>query len=253
MWALDDATRCDAITHALAEVPLYIADGHHRYETALAYYDEHCAQARGEPSAEAGRVLMVLVPSDDPGLLVLPTHRLIAGIAPDRLAALDGALGRSFTSEDLPAGTAPDVVLARLRDAGQRGVGGGTHNFALAGPADRLRLLSRQRDSDVSPDGEDVPPALRDLDVWQAQRLILEEALGIDSAGISGGDNLRYTRDAAEALAAVRGGTAQLALLLNATPATAVMRVADAGATMPQKSTYFYPKLITGLIMRELH
>jgi uncharacterized protein (DUF1015 family) len=248
LWALDDPARCAAISRTLGAQPLYIADGHHRYETALAYYQERCAELRGEPAEDAARVLMVLVAADDPGLLVLPTHRTVRDVHDGTLVSLAASLAPFFSFEELPGDATASHLLGRLAQAGEGG-----HALLLAGPGSAVRLLRLRPDAPLPPRTASGTAALHDLDVWLAHALVLDGALGLGEESASREEHLSYTRDAGEALSQVRDGSAQLALLLNATPVAAIMRVAGAGATMPQKSTYFYPKLVTGLVMRLLH
>jgi uncharacterized protein (DUF1015 family) len=248
LWAIDDPARCAAITEALGVVPLYVADGHHRYETALSYDQERRAEAPGASAPEAGRVLMVLVAADDPGLLVLPTHRVVSNVPDRRIAGLREALAPFFMVEDLAENDEVGALMERLATVGADG-----HALIVTGPGRAVCLLRPREDAPLPRQADAGQAALHDLDVWLAHTLVLERGLGLDAESASREEHLRYTRDAGEALAAVRGGSAQLALLLNATPPAAIMRVADAGVTMPQKSTYFYPKLLTGLIMRLLH
>jgi uncharacterized protein (DUF1015 family) len=245
LWPIADISTCDAIASAVARGPLYIADGHHRYETALAYQ----AEAPREVARES--VLMALTAADDPGLVVLPTHRMLANIPPDRLSALPDLLHGSFYVEDLSLVGDEHEAAAQITDL--LAVPGSvhmTHSFALLGPEpDRLRLLHlREGDAPASP----ATPILAELDVWLAHSLILERCLGIDAASLTRQEHVTYTRDAGEAIRAVREGRQQIALFLAPTPVAQLLAVARSGAVMPQKSTYFYPKLATGLVFRLL-
>jgi uncharacterized protein (DUF1015 family) len=244
---LSDPDLVQAIVVALADRPFFIADGHHRYETALNYQHE------GDPAVVDGRdwVLMALTATNDPGLRVLPTHRLIAGVDPVRLERLPAWLAAScqvqvFTMPGDAAAFA--ALLARVLPARQ--AVSDAHRVLLLGPDPaELRLVQLRLDSEP---GSPESSALTDLDVWLAHAIILEHGLGIGSESLARQANLRYTRDAAEAVAAVRDGSAQLALILPPTPVEALLAVARAGGVMPQKSTYFTPKPATGLVIRRL-
>jgi uncharacterized protein (DUF1015 family) len=245
LWPIADASTCEAMASAVARGPLYMADGHHRYETALAY------QAEAPGDAARGYVLMALTAADDPGLIVLPTHRMLANISHDRLSALPDLLPGSFHVEELSLATDEREAVAGITDL--LAVPGGahvTHRFALLGPEpDRLRLLHlREGAAPVST----ATPILAELDVWLAHSLILERCLGIDAGSLARQEHVTYTRDAGEAIRAVREGSRQMALFLAPTPVAQLLAVARSGAVMPQKSTYFYPKLATGLIFRLL-
>lgn len=246
LWVISEPALVAAVAAALSEQPLYMADGHHRYETALAYRDEQ--PQRGGSGDEAYRfVLTVLSAVEDRGLVILPTHRVVRGVDPMRLATLLQVLERWFTVEPLP----DDEAL--LREALAE-VGRDAPAFGICAPAlgdARVRLL-RLRDAGAAAAHmpQDHSAAWRQLDVSVAHALILEQSLGLVPEMIE--DQVVYTRDAAEALRAVREGQGQLALLLNATRVAQVCAVAQARDRMPQKSTYFYPKVLTGLVVHHL-
>jgi uncharacterized protein (DUF1015 family) len=210
--------------------PLYIADGHHRYETASAYALEHPA---------ADRVLSLIVSAQDPGLAVLPTHRVIFGTGRE----LDRMLTRWrewFDVQPLAAGRDPVTALASL---------GKDRTACLV--ADRSRVLVLLLKPGALPDR--LPSlaqstAVRDLDVARIESLVVKEILG---AGMST-PIVRYVADAKEALGMVQHGGAAIAVLLNPTKVEQVFAVADAADVMPPKSTYFVPKVPSGLVLRPL-
>jgi uncharacterized protein (DUF1015 family) len=237
-----EAGAVEAVREALRGERVYIADGHHRYETALAYRDEARATARGWTGEEPENfVLMALTAAGDPGLLVLPTHRMVH-VAPP--ADARERLAERFTVEEIAGDGAVGALEARRQATA----------FVAAGIAPRkLLLLSAKPDGGIDglmPDGQ--PDAWKRLDVNVLQYGILQDVFGIDDEALRAGGVVTYTQDAREALAAVKGGSVQAAFLLNATPVEQVMAIADAGARMPQKSTYFYPKLPTGLLLRPI-
>jgi uncharacterized protein (DUF1015 family) len=255
LWAVPDPILATTVASFFNTRPLYIADGHHRYETALAYRDEQ-RDLRKEllPEDAANYVLMALSSVEDPGLVVLPTHRIVRNVAPDALAPLAERLSGRFTLEPLPAEDLPHWLSA-LAAAGR---GGQSNAFVLVLPDGAflatLNAAGRSAMAQAGAGGATTSEAWRTLDVAVLQELLLHQALGIADEAIRAGDHLTYTRSAEEAVAAVRAGTngAALAALLNPTSPAAMRDVALAGERMPQKSTYFYPKLITGLVINPL-
>jgi uncharacterized protein (DUF1015 family) len=266
LWPTADALLASHAASFFSGRQLYIADGHHRYETALAYRDEIREQRRELLADDAANfVLMALVAIEDPGLVVLPTHRVVRDVAPDRLAGLDDTLEAWFEAEPLDNTGGPERWAARLAEVGR--AAGGAAAFVLVRPAGvtllRLRPAGRaamratgagdRSSEEPAQDGGGLrSDAWRALDVAILHELVLERALGIDAAALQAGEHVTYTRDATVATRAVREGGDALAALLNPTPPVAVRDVALAGDRMPQKSTYFYPKLITGLVINPL-
>jgi uncharacterized protein (DUF1015 family) len=239
----------DSIRRALAEHPLFIADGHHRYETALAYRDLSHAQSGPRDVGPRDFVLMVLTDAADPGLIVLPTHRLIRGVPTELLAGLAERLQETFdvTVTDMPADKAAFPRFVERLLPAPRGRGSG-HRLVLLGAAPNQAMVLEPKENVLA----DLPEsaALRDLDVWLAQTLILDRGLGLGAESPDLETNVNYTRDVGEVADAIRSGTHQLGLLLTPTPVSQMLEIARAGLVMPQKSTYFYPKPATGLAMR---
>ncbi|MGH2514122.1 MAG: DUF1015 domain-containing protein [Ktedonobacterales bacterium] len=250
LWAVSDAEFARNVLAFFRERQLYIADGHHRYETALTYRDETAELRKGLPHDDpANFTLMALSAIEDPGLLVLPTHRVLRTLDATRLADLRDALAPYFAVEPLDGADA-DAAVAALAGAGRE-----TIAFVLATrqQTELLRLLPAGRAAMEQLAGAHAraSDAWRRLDVAILHELVLNAALGISDEVVRAGEHISYTRDAGAALAAVAQGHdgAEVALLLNATPPAAIRDVARAGDRMPQKSTYFYPKLITGLVI----
>jgi uncharacterized protein (DUF1015 family) len=237
LWAVDDPGTIAAFIEALSPARLYMADGHHRFETAAAYAAE---RRSAEPEAPAGTdfawTLAHLCAADDSALLLLPTHRLVLpgpGV-PSSLAELIGRLSDQWTVERLPdLASAVGAAAARRREG---------HAVAVGG-RDGAALLIAVRDPNASPRAR--------LDVSVVEEEILGRACGLDAERIAGGA-LGFVRQVEEAKAAVRDGRAALAVCLNACTTQEMIDVSDAGEQMPQKSTYFYPKVPTGLVLSPL-
>jgi uncharacterized protein (DUF1015 family) len=237
LWVVDDPAQLGAVLEALGPSRLYIADGHHRFETAATYAEERRA-AEPDAPADAGfaMTLIHLCAAGDPAIEVLPTHRLVrpAPGVPDRVADLAARLGGAFTAE--PAADLAEAVAAarRHRDA--------DHALAVAGQDGAFLLRTPRR-----PTGS--PRAA--LDVTVLQEVVLERGCGLDADAVAHGA-LGYTRSVVEAEEAVAAGTAALAICLNGCTTAEIIAVSDAHETMPQKSTYFYPKVPTGLVLSPL-
>jgi uncharacterized protein (DUF1015 family) len=242
---IPDADQIAQVQRFFASRQLFIADGHHRYETALTYREEQ-REIRKElhPDDAAHFVLMSLIAFEDPGLVILPTHRLVNALPAETISGLLERLRPYCTIEPVPANTAPDEALAALPADGP-----GT--FILITSDETLRVQAQpEARRKMAETGHS--PAWQQLDVALVQTVVFEEALGLDAEAVTGGNFVSFTRDAKAAVQAVRSGSAQLAALMRPTPVEQLRDVALAGERMPQKSTYFYPKLITGLVINPL-
>ncbi len=247
---ITDITLQQSITRFVSNRTLYIADGHHRYETALAYREQRRRESRGWSAAEPENfVMMAIAADDDPGLLILPIHRIVRPPSlPDDLVA---RLERFF--EVRTATASQGGTEAALNDLSQLKAEGRTA-FVAAGvlPDGPALLVLRDRAAVEALMPAERSAAWKALDVNVLQYGVLEAALGIDIDAITRGGMVEFTEDAGEALAAVEQRQAALAFLLNATTPLDIFSVADTGDRMPQKSTYFYPKLGTGLVVNSL-
>ena len=229
------------LTRVAGAGPVYIADGHHRYETALRYRDERRMTRSCEPDPPFDFLLALLLEAGDQ-LTVLPTHRIVRGLGDDGLAGLQDGLGRLFAVEPVE----PGPLVARFEAAGDLAGGGG--RLGLVTRAGAWTLVARRSAfAGLLPPGGD---AVRSLDVSLLEAA-LEALAGIDHAAIAGGTRIGYAKSAAEAASAVTRGVdgADAAFLLEPTPVAAILAVARDGDVMPQKSTYFYPKALTGLVL----
>lgn len=242
LWIAEDGPAVEEICRQFAGRKLYIADGHHRYETALRYRD-HLREAGG-PVGDSDYVMMMLVDMENPGLVVFPTHRIVRDLPAFDGAALLRNCEAYFDVTEQDSLSSMDAALEAAYAAGQKAFGfydggSGWHLLRLRDPAVMADFL---------PEGS---KALRELDVSVLHSLVLERLLHIDKENMANQVNLTYTRDKAEALEAVRKG-ADCCFILNPTRVEEISAVAAAGEKMPQKSTYFYPKLITGLVMNPI-
>jgi uncharacterized protein (DUF1015 family) len=243
VWAVTEPRFVQRISELLVAQPLYMADGHHRYETALAYQQERARKLACVTRKEAfNYVMMTLVDFSDPGLVILPISRLVGGIAPSVLAELENRLRKLFTLEYIPLGK---DLIDRLK----RGVIAGAF-LGVLGLKPQLVVALRQRQDasivDMLPGSHS--PAYRNLNVALLTDTVLGGILGL--APDSG--NIAYTADIDEACQKIKQGIYQLAFLLSPPQPEMVKAVADAKDRMPRKSTYFYPKLPAGLIINSL-
>jgi uncharacterized protein (DUF1015 family) len=241
LWRLGDPAAIASLVGLLGDKQILIADGHHRYETLLGLGPELRALDYPAGGAAADFAMMFLARAEDPGLLVLPTHRLIRNLPDFDFAALRAAASAAFDIVDGDESTA-EAIEERLGREGTAGV-----VFAVRVPGrDHTVWFTLKSIVDLSALG---PPALRKLDVTVLHGVILAPLLGIDAAAMESQSYLGYTHVTAEAMARVAAGEAQAAFFMNATKVEEVLAACEAGFVLPQKSTYFQPKLATGLLM----
>ncbi len=246
LWVVEavgpHAADVEALLEAASAGPITIADGHHRYETALRYRDERRMSRACEEDPAFDYLLMLFLPADAGSLTVLPTHRIVRDLGDAGLAALGDRLGDLF------------IVSAASREGLRDAFGPGS---GAPGGRGRLGLWTRSEGTLLSVRRTAfeayLPPggaAMRGLDVVLLGAA-LEELAGIDPAAVAGSDRLAFTKSVDEALDAVdrRTDGADAAFLLEPTPVASIAAVAAEGDVMPQKSTYFFPKALTGLVI----
>ncbi len=238
LWPVTDAAAIAAVQAATADAELLIADGHHRYETMDAYAEE----VGGE--GEHRYILMCLVALEDPGLTVFPTHRLVRGLDGARAEALEEALRRDFEIEEVPLEQLAPAPMGEQPSPLQMG-----YIDARSGRPVRLTLKD-QSIADAALAGHSEP--YRHLDTGVLESLILKGALGMSDEDISHFNGMFYARDTEEAVEMVRSGSYQAAFVMRPTPVRQVRELAAEGENMPPKSTFFYPKLLTGLLFNPL-
>jgi uncharacterized protein (DUF1015 family) len=244
LWPVSDQETIAKLRRAMADKKLIIADGHHRYETALNYRNERRAAAPANQPAPWDYVMMTFINMASPSLVILPTHRVVAGLPTFNEQAFCQAAGKYFSTEELASGLSDAELTQKLRDAGKGSVA------LLAGAKNAVWLLRSLPAAQQALAA--LPERQRQLDVIQLHKLLLEGALGMSEESIRNQEHIRYLRDAPEALQQVRSGGADVAFLMNPVRIEQMRDVAFAGEVMPQKSTDFYPKLLSGLTIYAL-
>jgi len=242
-----DTDAIKAIIDGVAKSSLLIADGHHRYETALRYSEE--TTSIGLPRAEHLYFMVFFANGDDPNLVVFPTHRHVHSLPRFDFDELMKGAETLFEVTKLPGGASADVLTAELAKAGEKA----PSLVACAGDG-RATLFTLRPNADLA--GHPVlgskVEALRRTDVALLHMGLLEPVLGITPEAQAAKTNIWYPQDAAASVRDLRGGKGQVLFLMNGTPVAQVRSVAEAGEVMPQKSTFFYPKVLTGLCIHTL-
>jgi uncharacterized protein (DUF1015 family) len=247
VWQISDSGVIAAVQKKMSDKKLVIADGHHRYETALNFRDE-CRSASGagaNPQAPYEFVMMTFVNMNDPGLLVLPTHRVVHSLGSFSVDAFQKSSRRIFDVEEIDSALDGARATALLRERGRSGTA------LLAVTADRAFLLHAPKNAGAQ-FFVGLSTRQQALDVVQLHKALLEGVLKLSEESIRNQQNLSYLRVASEALDQVRKGSANIAFLMNPCPVGQVRDIAFAGEVMPQKSTDFYPKLLSGLTIYAL-
>jgi len=242
LWAVSDADWIDKLASVIEGKSVLIADGHHRYETALNYYKEE--SAKGNSSDDTKHVMMYFTNTESEGLTILPTHRLVFNLDNFDLDAFMEKLKPNFDITNLPSPNGnrnADVesdLEKRLNDAEHKAFG----LYAGNGKYSFLRYT-----------GTDADSPLDELDVGILHNKILEAHLGIGSEQLAKQSHVKYSQEIGKTAEKVDNDGFQLAFFLNPTPVAHMWKVTGAGLKMPQKSTYFYPKLISGLVINPLY
>jgi uncharacterized protein (DUF1015 family) len=246
VWRVTEPSVLNRVVESMRFKKLVIADGHHRYETALAF--RNACREQGQPASRAEYVMVTCVRQESDGLVVLPTHRVLHNLSNFRWGRFVGDAQEFFDWQEIqPAEnpqTSTEQLVRRLEQAGRGGPAIGV--FAGSEAQGVLTLRKDMRPSQLLPD---IAPSLARLEVVILHRILLERVLGIDPQSVREEKNLHYVREANSAVAMVGSGKAQLCLLMNPTPVQAVWENALAGQVLPQKSTDFYPKLLSGLAL----
>jgi uncharacterized protein (DUF1015 family) len=253
LWPVFDPSIIAEIVQAMASQELVIADGHHRYETALAYRDECRAKGSGiDRNAPYEKSMMTFFNTHGEGLLILPTHRLVANLRSFDVDSYRKKISFVFSQEDYAFGSEAARAAAYERfqhDLSASGETGRALGMYAGGSFTVLRL---RPEADLQKLMPNLSPAQRKLDVALLHRVLLEDGLGITPAAVTAEQNITYEREMDAAVEAVDHGRAQVCFLLNPVDVTQVTEIALAGEVLPQKSTDFYPKLLSGLTLYRL-
>ncbi|HVN88877.1 MAG TPA: DUF1015 domain-containing protein [Candidatus Binataceae bacterium] len=241
--AIDNSDEVAVIQRVLEAPRILIADGHHRYETSLNYRRQQVQAGNSSADAPCNYTMMTIVAFDDPGLVVLPTHRVVRELPEAARASFGVKSQQDFVSQEF---SDKDQMLAALKAAGQGSLGVVLKNDRF------FRLMRLRSPASLAAAMPETPDSVRGLDVSILHTLIFDRIFGIKADEVRKGGNIEYTIDAHGAVEQVLEGNADGAFLMNAPTIDDIDRVSGAGATMPEKSTYFFPKLITGLIMNPL-
>jgi uncharacterized protein (DUF1015 family) len=252
LWKVSDPALIRLLTTSMADKKLIIADGHHRYETALNYSREHAppspAIAETSPSLlprpefPEAAVMMTFVNMDSDGLVILPTHRVVHSLPSFEPAAFVRAAEEFFTIQALRSADSEGSIEALRKQQG-------TAFVAVTRDGD---YLLRAKPEAIAAALADLPERQRQLDLCQLHSILLDRLLGLDAEKVREQINIRYLRDAGEAVEQVCRGEANVAFLTNPVTMEQLREVAFAGEVMPQKATDFYPKLLSGLTIYAL-
>jgi uncharacterized protein (DUF1015 family) len=250
LWVIDDDGLISAIGDFMGERTLMIADGHHRYETALAYRDERRHQDASSEPQPYEYMMVYLSNTDNPGMTIFPLHRMVSGLDSETLDNLTDRLKKDFEVELMPKGAGMEALLQRMVEHGS------THNtFGLhLSETDESYLLTALHPKPMLDAGEDnLSPAFRSLDSAVLDRVILAGILDIAPGGANENASVSFAEQAEIDPEEIASLDHQLMILVNATTMDEVKAVSEAGEKMPKKSTYFYPKPVTGLVFRSFN
>lgn len=253
MWILQDRTFFSKVANGLFDKSILIADGHHRYETARNFRNIMRARYGHRPADRSYEyVMMYLTDMNDPGLTILPSHRLIKRCGRFSLPSFLEEVKKWFDVEALPpaagGGAAPGEKMKEVLE--QRGRLSSAIGFHCQEAGQSYVLSLKPGMSDDL--GDDLHPFLKKLDVLVLSRFILQRSLGFSKEDLNDEEIFHYQSDMAKTLSSVDSGAYQMAFLLNPTRIEQVKEVASASLIMPRKSTYFYPKVITGLVFNKI-
>ncbi len=243
LWICDKEEDCQKLSALFSDKKLYIADGHHRYETAINYRNYLREQGLANKGDEADYVMMFLIDMAHEGLVVFPTHRMVRNLEHFDVQEILEKLSADFEVIPLACPRCMEKEMAKAKE-GERIIG-----FY---PGNKKFYALKLKDESATDPIANHCQAYKDLDVTALHYLILEKYFAIDKANMANQKNLVYTRSFDEAVDKVDDGQFQCSFFLNATKIHQISDVALAGDKMPQKSTYFYPKLTTGLVMRKI-
>lgn len=241
-WRLEDEDTISFISKSFSDKKVFIADGHHRYETALGFHKNH-----GHEVEDSAHVMMFLTNLDSQSLSIFPIHRLIKSPAPFNKEEFLARIGKHFDIETLPAGVEANGIKSALEASGKEGIvfcahlgKGESYLLKLRSTEDILPLLEKDEAAD-----------LQVLGVCQLHTLVIKSILRIDTKKPENQQYITYKADPREALKLIDSGEFDLVFLMNPTPIDQVRSLAEKGIRLPQKATFFYPKLLSGLVINK--
>lgn len=242
LWRIEDDETISFLSSQFAEKKVYIADGHHRYETALAYH-----KAQENPDSDSAHVMMFLTNLNSGALSIFPIHRLVQSAVPFEADTFLSRLKEFFEMEDLPANSSAEAIRSVLTESGKNRI-----VFVVYLGGGRNVLIKLKSAETVLPYlNPDEPAELQVLDVIQLHSLIIKPILGVDTRKPENQSRMSYTINIDLAMQEVDGGKFNAAFFMNPTKAEQVRALAEKGIRLPQKATYFYPKLLSGLVFNK--
>lgn len=256
VWPIGDPETIKSLQQIMLSKQLFIADGHHRYETALAYRDE--MRGKVKPTSDTETIenrMLTFVSFEDPGLLVLPTHRLVKNVKGFDPARLVESMSEFFTIESFEFTDDRSMKAAQQKMEGLlKSQSESAHVFGLLLAGQKRLMVAKLKDEGIMDRiaQEEPSEGFRRLDVVILHSLILEKLLGITKDDLTHERNVEYVREIPIGISAVMRGDYQAFFMVNPTKTWQVRNVASEGVRMPQKSTDFYPKLVTGMVLNKL-
>jgi len=246
LWGLDDAKVFAELDQLIAKRVVFIADGHHRYETALNYRNLKRAEEKGSEEAPYNYVMMYLCPMEDEGLVILPTHRVVTVPPSSAWPEIKGRLQKFFDVTEFPH-SEEKKALAQLQDGFKKGIA-----FLISMKDSLAVIFTDPQRVEKIPELAKLPKPVRELDVVILHQYLLPQVFQMDVAEDHDSVKVQYFKDTQEALQAPATGKAHLSFILNPTKIGQVEAVSEIGERMPHKSTFFYPKLLSGLVFNPL-
>ncbi len=256
LWGIEDPGKIQAIRQHMLDKKLIIADGHHRYETALNFQRECRTSRPHADDSDCSHMAMAFFNMDSEGILILPTHRLVSGIAGFNRESFLSKAGAYFHAQQYPFASPTDrkADSERLRASMALAAESGVAAFgAVFQEGDAFYLFRLREDVDIERLWPELTPAQRSLDVTILHRIAFAECLGMDEEAVREEKFLTYVRDFGQGAQSVVQGKAQGCFFLHPVKIEQMRQIALEGRVLPQKSTDFYPKLLSGLVIYQLH
>lgn len=255
VWAITDSDRISLIRAQMRDKKLIIADGHHRYETALAYRNDRRSKSNRDSQddeADYEQVMMTFINAESAGLTILPTHRLVSNVSEFDLNRFLTEAGQFFVIRQYPFSNKQEPSDRLVKFRADLASEGRRRPTVGAYAIDALYLLTLRQDFNFEKELPEVSSRQRALDVVLLHQLLLRRCLGITDEAVTKEKHLTYLREFEVGVKRVQGKEASICFFLNPTPIEQVREVAFSGETLPQKSTDFYPKLLSGLAIYKL-